>query len=215
MSDENITVSEIGKPAETWSYSRRQFYDEQFTDDANSNLAVHIVAIFILTSNGELLLQKRAINKRHNSRLIDKTLGGHISFGDSADYTVMVESIQELLTPSIVLNSEDNFKKTYDLLKDYLNTVALIKHHETKEFRFTKIVESQSYQVSNVIHMYFGFYDGSTKPADKEAAGMLYYSMDELDKEVKANPKQFTDDLKKLLAVYKDDLQEFIHTYLR
>lgn len=215
MDDEKITVSQVGNPAATRSYSRQLFYDEQFSDDNNLPLAVHVVAVFIVTSSGELLLQKRSSDKRHNARLIDKTLGGHVTFGDNPDYTVMVETVQELLTPSIVLKNDEHFAKTYTLLKDYLNTVALIKHSEIGEFKLTKIVDGKPYKVNNVVHMYFGIYDGSTKPADKESAGMLYYKIEDLDTEIQATPNQFSDDLKILFAKYKNDLISLSQKYGR
>lgn len=208
MNDEKITVSPVGAPGKLLAYSRRQFYDEQFSSGA-PELAVHVVAIFMVTSSGEILLQKRASEKRHNARLIDKTLGGHITYGDSPNYTVMVETVQELLTPSIVLKDEDDFARTHLLLKNYLNTVALIKHTETKEFRLNKVADGADHAVSNVVHMYFGVYDGSTKPADKESAGMLYYKLEDLESEMNVDPGQFTDDLKVLFAAYKSDLFDF------
>jgi isopentenyldiphosphate isomerase len=211
--DEKVTVSPAGNRQMVRPYSRKQFYDEQFSENNHEQLAVHVVAVFIVTSSGELLLQKRSADKRHNARLIDKTLGGHVTYGDNPDYTVMVETVQELLTPSIVLKNEDDFAKTHSLLKHYLNTVALIKHSESKELKLSKVVGGNTYDVWNVVHMYFGIYDGSTKPADKESAGMLYYKIEDLDKELLATPEQFTDDLKKLFGEYKNDLLKLVSSY--
>lgn len=62
--------------------------------------------------------------------------------------------------------------------------------------------------------MYFGIYDGSTKPADKELAGMLYYKIEDLDNELQATPDQFTEDLKVLFnQKNKDQLVRIIRTY--
>lgn len=207
MSDEKIIVSSAGQVDLTRSYSRNQFYDEQFSGSDKSDLAVHTVAVFMITSGGEILLQKRSSAKRHNPRLIDKTMGGHITFGDDPDYTVMVETVQELLTPSIVVKTEQDFMKAYALLKDYLNTVALVKRIGVREIKLTKVSNGRNYKVNNVIHCYIGIYDGSTKPADKESAGMLYYNIDSIEEEFQANPEQFTDDLKVLLPMYKEQLR--------
>ena len=141
--------------------SRKEFYDTQFSDNPNNDLAVHVVMVFIVTSSGEIILQKRSSDKRHNARLIDKTLGGHVTFGDNPDYTVMVETVQELLTPSIVLKNEEDFSKTYGLLKNYLNTVAIVRKKEAEEITLTKIVDGHEYDVTHVAHLYFGIYDGS------------------------------------------------------
>lgn len=48
--------------------------------------------------------------------------------GDSPHHTVMLETVQELLTPSIVLGNRIEFLKTYDAMRDYLTTVALLKY---------------------------------------------------------------------------------------
>ena len=213
MNDEKITVSPIGQPDSKSSYARKQFYDEQFSDSPKNHFAVHVVAVFMITSSGEILLQKRSSDKRHNPRLIDKTLGGHITYGDDPDYTVMVETVQELLTPSIVLRNEEDFVKTHSLLKDYLNTVALIKFDEVREVELSRMVDGKSYPMTNVVHAYFGLYDGSTKPADKESAGMLYFKFDDLDKEIEATPEQFTDDLKTLFRIYKPALRSLLNAY--
>lgn len=215
MKDELITVSQVGKPNNISSYSRNLFYDEQFSDKADTSIAVHVVAVFVITTTGEILLQKRSSTKRHNPRLIDKTLGGHITFGDNPDYTVMVETVQELLTPSIVLKNDDDFAKTFGLLKNYLNTVALIKHNKVVEMPLAKIVNDKKYIVNNVVHTYFGIYDGSTKPADKESAGMLYYKIEELDDEIDQDPEQFTDDLKTLFKLYRTNIMALRHKYGR
>lgn len=213
MLDERITVSKAGDVGNFMPYSRKQFYDEQFSSEPHEDLAVHVVAVFIVTSSGELLLQKRSADKRHNARLIDKSLGGHVTYGDDPDYTVMVETVQELLTPSIVLKNEEDFAKTFELLKRYLTTVALIRHQETKEFELSKVVDGTPFSVKNVVHVYFGKYDGSTRPADKESAGMLYFNMNDLDDEIAAAPDQFTDDIKILFAEYKADLIEFMQAH--
>lgn len=213
MSDEKITVSAFGKNNEPKPYSRKQYYDEAFSSSKEQELAVHVVAVFIVTSSGELLLQKRSAEKRHNARLIDKTLGGHVTYGDDPDYTVMVETVQELLTPSIVLKNDVDFAKTHNLLKGYLNNVALVKQDGVKEIILEKTSDGNVYNVKNVAHIYFGIYDGSTKPADKESAGMLYYKIADLDKELEAAPDQYTDDLKKLFSLYKDDLITFVRKY--
>jgi len=213
MNDEKITVSPIGDSDNLSSYSRKNFYDEQFSDNPKNDIAVHVVAVFIVTSGGEVLLQKRSSDKRHNARLIDKTLGGHITYGDDPDYTVMVETVQELLTPSIVLRNTDDFAKTHSLLKHYLNTVALIRFDKTREIRVTRTVDGIPHAMTNVVHMYVGLYDGSTKPADNESAGMLYFKLDDLDTEIAATPEQFTDDLKTLFKMYKPDLQQLVATY--
>ena len=207
---EEITVSPAGDILSTRAYDRKSYYDSMFSDSNDLDLAVHIINVFIVNSDGQILLQKRSPIKRHNPGLIDKSLGGHVVFGDSPDYSVMVETVQELLTPSIVLSSEEDFSRTHTLLNNYSSTVAIVRRHDTRHIVLSKKVESKDYAVPNVVHLYFGVYNGSTKPADREAAGTLYYTLEDLRRESNEMPQIFTDDLKTLIKIYGSDLQDFI-----
>jgi isopentenyldiphosphate isomerase len=205
--DEQVTVSPVGSPAQLQSYDRGQFYEEQFA--GNYNLAIHVIDILLFTSHGDIILQKRSHTKAHNPGILDKSIGGHIAYGDTADYTVMVESVQELLTPSIVLKNDTDFNKTLGLLKNYTETISIVKPVETVEWTLNKSHDGSQKPINNVVHMYFGLYDGRMRPADREAAGMLYYSYDNLKKEIEHNPMQFTDDLVQMCSKYNEQIIAF------
>lgn len=111
MNDEEIIVSPSVNLYENRPYSRKKFYDEQYVAGESPKMAIHVISVLLFEPDGGIILQKRSDDKRHNSSLIDKTLGGHIKFGDSDDYTTMVEAIQELLTPSVVLENQEDFQK--------------------------------------------------------------------------------------------------------
>jgi isopentenyldiphosphate isomerase len=198
--NEQVTVSPISSPAQLQSYDREKFYEEQFS--GNHDMAVHVVDVLLFTSRGDIVLQKRSHTKAHNAGLLDKSIGGHIVYGDTADYTVMVESVQELLTPSIVLKDDNDFLKTFDLLKEYTETISILKPIEVHEWTLNKLHDGSQKPVNNVVHMYFGVYDGRMRPADREAAGMLYYSYENLKREISQNPSQFTDDLIQMCKRY-------------
>jgi isopentenyldiphosphate isomerase len=207
--DEEVLVSPIKNVFENRSYSRKKFYDEKF-NGVDNGLAVHVTDALLFGLDGEIILQKRASDKRHNPGLIDKTLGGHIKYGDTADYTVMVETIQELLTPSIVLDSDDDFDKTLDLLKNYIDTIAIVSVKTVRAWSLEKLVGDQKIVVNNIVHLYFGVYGGRMRPADKEAAGVLYYSdLEQLEKEINTHPDIFTDDLIQIIKEYRDDILAF------
>ena len=101
---------------------REDFYTEQiqaYKTTGSPSRAVEIVQVILFTQEKEIILQKRSSTKRHNPRLIDKTVGGHVTYGDKPNYTVMVETLQELKVPSFVLYTDEDFQKTYTLLKNY------------------------------------------------------------------------------------------------
>lgn len=122
----------------------------------------------------------------------------------------MVETVQELQVPSIVFNDHDNFEKRFDLLKEYLQTIALIKHIDTKLYMMPKIMKGRIIPIGNMVHLFFGVYGGRVKNVDAEAKGILFYTIDELLMEINNIPQLFTEDLKILLTHYEPQLREFI-----
>lgn len=211
--DETICVSPLGAPAQVQPYSRQQFYEEQF-HNPTTPLAVHVVNVLLFNSKGDMIVQKRSQQKQHNPGLLDKSIGGHITYSDTPDYTVMVETVQELLTPSIVLRTDEDFRKTHELLRSYTATVAIVKQQAVREFTFNKLHDNQLKPIHNVMYLYLGIYDGSMKPADREASGMLYYPLEQLTKEMRAHPEQFTDDLAQIMRHFGTTINLFLQTIL-
>lgn len=192
---------------------RKEFYEEQieqFQKEGKPTRACDVVNIFIFNSEGELLIQKRSETKNHNPSMFDKTIGGHVVYGDTFDYTVMVETVQEIQTPSIVLKNETDFKKTLLLLSDYTETISIIKHNGTEINCLEKIIKGEKIAIANKVHLYFGLYDGRTRPVDKEAQGVIYYKLENLKKEMKATPDIFTADLHFFIEKYEKEIEAFI-----
>ncbi len=192
---------------------RDKFYNEQietFKKNKQPTRAVEIVEIILINERCEMIVQKRSGAKRHNPCLFDKSIGGHIQYGDSPDYTVMVETVQELQIPSIVLRNEDDFKKTYKLLFNYLNTTAIIKHIETKFYNLEKIFDGEKIIIANKKHTYIGIYAGAVKTVDREAKGILFYDLESLNKELKSFPDIFTNDLHVFMKEYGKEIENFV-----
>lgn len=210
-SDEKIIVFNTENPNKTWSKSRQLFYDEQFSDSKDKpSEGVEVISVFLVNTHGDVLLQKRAPSKRHNPNLLDKAIGGHIQYGESPDYTVMVETVQELLTPSIVLRTSEDFAKTFTLLKDYLDTIAVVTHISTDVVVVRKLSDGTEKEIVNKTHTYFGVYNGSTRPVDREALGVLAYPLDTLEQEITQNPDSFTHDLILYMQMHGNRLKTFI-----
>ncbi len=210
---ENVSVCNIESPFKTFAKDRKDFYTEQieaFKTTGSPTQAVEIVDVFLFNTSGEFLIQKRSSNKSHNPNLLDKTIGGHIQFGDQPYYTVMIESVQELQTPSIVLNNREEFDKTYELLNNYLNTIAVIHYFDVQMVKIPKVINGEKITIANKAHLFFGVYAGATKPVDREAKGVLQYSFEEVEKELAANPDNFTDDFKYFFEKYKEQIKDFI-----
>ena len=197
---------------------RTVFYQEQieiYKKTGKPTRAVELVDIFIFNSHGELLVQKRSFDKKHNPGLLDKSIGGHIQYGDTSDYTVMVETIQELQTPSIVLKCGHDFRKTFNLLADYLETIAIIHHEEASIHLLEKLFNNEKVIIANKVHLYYGIYDGRIRPVDREAKGVLFYSLPDLEEEIKQLPDAFTGDIKFLLKKYDSSMKKFVADFAK
>lgn len=192
---------------------RDEFYAEQVAlhkAGKEPTRAVEIVNAFIVNTQGQILLQKRSYDKNHNPGLIDKAIGGHVQYDDTINHTVMVETVQELETPSIVLKNIKDFDKTYKVLDGYLETIGIIKHAETDIFILDKIIKGETLKIANKSSLFLGVYNGRVKPADNEAQGILYYTPAELEKELKSMPDLFTNDLHVYYKTLRKDIVEFI-----
>ncbi|MFA6305042.1 MAG: NUDIX domain-containing protein [Patescibacteria group bacterium] len=210
---EIINTYLLDDPETVIPMDRGEFYAEQikvFKKTGQPSHANEIVDIFVFNSSGEFLVQKRSDNKAHNPGLLDKSVGGHVVFGNEPDFTVMVETVQELQAPSIVVKNDVDYKKTINLLDEYLKVVAVIKYIGTKIYKIEKIINGQKIIIANKIHAYFGVYDGSIKPVDKEARGILWYSLAELDNEMKKFPDTFSGDMHALLKELRPEIEEFL-----
>ncbi len=209
---EIINTYFLNNPDSAIPMDRDEFYAEQISAYRNAQKptrAADIVAIFIFNTRKELLLQKRNYHKAHNPGLIDKSMGGHIRYGDAPDFTVMVETVQELQTPSIVMKSTEDFRKAFDLLQNYLQTIAIVKHIQSKIFYLKKVFGDETVEIANKTHVYFGLYDGSVKPADGEAQGVLWYTLNDLSSEMEKFPDAFSNDLRVFLREYATEIDEF------
>ncbi|MCX6784421.1 MAG: NUDIX domain-containing protein [Candidatus Komeilibacteria bacterium] len=210
---EILNTYKLDDPETVEPMDRDEFYAEQiavFKKTGKPTRAAEIVSILIFNEHQELLIQKRSYNKTHNAGLLDKSIGGHVQYGDAPDYTVMVESVQELQTPSIVLKNEVDFNKTFTLLADYLTTIAVIKHNKSKIHILERMVKGEKIKMANKVHLYFGIYHGSIRPVDREAKGILYYTLEELEKEMKEFPETFSQDLHFFIKEFHADIVDFI-----
>jgi len=194
---------------------RDDFYAEQIAlaeSGQPTNKYVEIVNVFLFTEHGELIVQKRSRNKKHNPNLLDKSMGGHVRCGDTPNLTAMVETVQELQTPSIVLNNKIDFLKTYRTLEGYLTTTAILQYITTIDRILPKIINAKTVPIGNRAHVFFWIYGGKVKNVDREAKGILYYSIDDLLEEMREFPDTFTQDMHFYMKEFFTEMREFLTT---
>ena len=210
---EIVNVFDLKNPFISQTMDRNGFYKEQisyYKENWVAQKAVEVVNIFLFNESWELILQKRSSHKGHNANLIDKSIGGHIVNWDNADFTAMIESVQELKVPSIVLNTHQDFLKTYLLLNTYLSSTAIIEHIDTKITTNSKIINWEEIVIANKTHFYIWVYWWSVKNVDKEAKGILFYSLEELKEELEAFPDTFTQDMHYYMKDYTNYFESFL-----
>ena len=194
--------------------AREEFYEEQikvFRKTGKPTRAVEIAQVLLFTPDLEIILQKRSSHKNHNPGKLDKTVGGHITWGDTPTYTVMAETLQELAIPAFVLDSDENFNRTFKLLHQFLNNSALVQFIDSRTVTLEKIFNKELVGIANKYYFYLGIYGGSIKPMDKEASGVLYYKYENLIEEIEETPELFTADLKFFLDKYREKIKEFLN----
>lgn len=197
---------------------RDEFYAEQiavYKKTGKPTRSVEVIQILLFTPEGEIILQKRSKSKKHNPNMFDKSIGGHVAFGDSPQYTVMCETLQELEVPAFVLHTRDEFTKTYRLLERYISRSALLQYIATRTYTSQKKINDELVGIANTYHLYFGVYQGAIRPADKESAGIVFYDMETLRTERTENPNLFTADLMFFLQKYDTELDTFLRSFSR
>ncbi len=210
---EIASVYHLNNKDEAHSIDRKHFYDEQievFKKEGKPSRAIGIFDVILFTERKEVILQKRSHNKRHNPYLIDKTVGGHMQFGDSPYYTAMVETVQELRVPSVVLRKEEDFKRTFKILDNSLESTAIIELVDHNIYHIDNIMDGEPIKIAKNIWMFIGIYSGAIKPVDREVTGILYYEMNVLKDEMKRMPELFTPDLHFMLNKYQKDIDRIL-----
>ena len=97
------------------------------------------------------------------------------------------------------------------MLQNYLDTIAVIYYHDVQLLKIPKVIKGEKITIANKAHLFLGVYGGATKPVDREAKGVLLYSLEEIEKEIESNKDAFTDDFIYLFTTYKEEIKEFIH----
>jgi isopentenyldiphosphate isomerase len=185
---------------------RAEFYEEARKDFAETEQVmrqVKTVEFFILNSKGEIYIQKRSDNKDQNPGLYDKSVGGHVSAGESSDLAFQRECAEEIGV-NVKLVSEDKFEQA--VLNEDLKTVCVCKEiDEQMGFMSLRILPNGEHFIQPFfIKVYFGYYNGQTECVDGESSEVRVLPLKELKKEITDNPEKFTQDVKVMIEKYAE-----------
>ncbi|OGH71991.1 MAG: hypothetical protein A2921_00375 [Candidatus Magasanikbacteria bacterium RIFCSPLOWO2_01_FULL_43_20b] len=210
---ETISTYHLDDPFHAHPMDREHFYKEQveaFKKDGKPTRAVGIFDVLLITEKKEFILQKRSHAKSHNPYLIDKTVGGHIQYGDTVFYTAMIECVQELKIPAVVLRDEEDFKRTMTVLEHSLESVAILELVDHSIYEIDNFIDKEKITIAKNISMFLGVYSGAIKPVDREVSGILYYEWDVLKDEMKNMPQLFTPDLHFMMSKYEGNIKRVL-----
>jgi isopentenyl-diphosphate delta-isomerase len=122
-------------------------------------------SVFLFDKEGNMLLQKRAINKYHSPGLWTNTCCSHPRLGETVNDAANRRLIEEM---GIHCTTELAFKFIYNASLDQ----ELIEHE--------------------LDHVFVGEYDGAVFPNKEEVSDYLYESIDEIKAKMETDPKAFT-----------------------
>jgi len=187
---------------------RKKFYSEikaEFKETGKISKKVKTVRLILMNSAGRIYLQKRSKIKTENPGKYDKTVGGHVSAGDSFDMTFIKECAEELGFPATILAPEE-FESAIKVTN--LDIIGIFKKIEyLPNFMSERISKNKSKIIQPTMSsMYYGYYNGAIKFVDGESSGIEVFSLDELKEEMIDNPDKFTEDVKFMIKEYEQFL---------
>jgi isopentenyldiphosphate isomerase len=195
-SDEGEYIGEMEKK-EFHEKQRKEFFESGKVSSRHK-----AVKLVLMTSNGRIILQRRSKWKGDNSGMWDKTVGGHVTKGDSFDLTMLKECAEELGIPATIVDKSmfESSVATTDLhvlgILTKLTYLDFNKSHRKQK-------DNKIWVEPSMVQFYMGYYDGTIRFIDKESCGIQVFSLDELKAEMSEAPDAFTDDVKYILEKFE------------
>jgi len=185
--------------------NRKKIYAEikkEYNERGRISRKVKTVRVLLMNSQGRIYLQKRSNMKAENAGLYDKTVGGHVTTGDSYDLTVIRECAEELGFPAALVPMKDLIKAAKST---NLTIVGLFTEIDKEEKYLSERVmkNGKVFVQPQMTRFYFGYYDGAIRFVDGESSGIEVFSLKELEMAIKDNSTKFTKDIIYMIRKYK------------
>lgn len=145
-------------------------------------------SIFIINEHGHMLLQKRAATKKTWPGFWSNACCSHPRKGENL--------------------SEATLRR----LDEELGFTCPLKH--IVSFRY-KAVYDKEFGENEIDHIFVGQYDGEIKPNKNEIEDWRFISLEELSRDIHANPQKFTPWFIKALPKVKKFMSESLHKTVR
>lgn len=147
---------------------------------AHENGILHrAFSVFLFNDKGEMLLQKRAADKYHSPNQWTNAVCSHPRMGET-----YMEAAQRRLKEELGIETPITYRFNFLYKADV----------------------GQNLWEHELDHVFTGNFEGAFKLNEEEVSEVRYISIDELDKEMSANPENFTEWFKIILKEYKQHL---------
>ncbi len=179
---------------------KKEFHEtirQEYKEKGSTSIRHKHVRLFLMTSKGRIILQRRSKWKGDNAGMWDKTIGGHITSGDTFELTMLKECAEELGIPATIVKPEDFDKvsSTTDLhVLAILKPLILLDNYQSHRMH-----GGEKWTESSITQFFFGYYDGAIRFIDSESCGVQVFTREELEEEAKASPENFTDDIRYMI----------------
>ncbi|MBV2166661.1 MAG: isopentenyl-diphosphate Delta-isomerase [Kaistella sp.] len=148
---------------------------------AHENGILHrAFSVFLFNDKGEMLLQKRAADKYHSPNQWTNAVCSHPRMGET-----YMEAAQRRLKEELGIETPLTYRFNFLYKADV----------------------GQNLWEHELDHVFTGNFEGEFKLNEEEVSEVRYISTDELDKEMSANPENFTEWFKIILKEYKQHLE--------
>ena len=148
---------------------------------AHENGILHrAFSVFLFNDKGEMLLQKRAADKYHSPNQWTNAVCSHPRMGET-----YMEAAQRRLKEELGIETPITYRFNFLYKADV----------------------GQNLWDHELDHVFTGNFEGEFKLNEDEVSEVRYISIDELDKEMSANPENFTEWFKIILKEYKQHLE--------
>lgn len=148
---------------------------------AHENGILHrAFSVFLFNDKGEMLLQKRAADKYHSPNQWTNAVCSHPRMGET-----YMEAAKRRLKEELGIETPITYRFNFLYKADV----------------------GQNLWEHELDHVFTGNFEGEFKLNEDEVSEVRYISIDELDKEMSANPENFTEWFKIILKEYKQHLE--------
>jgi isopentenyldiphosphate isomerase len=174
---------------------------------------ISYVDALIFTPTGELIVQRRAKNKKVSPNLLHTTVGGHVNPDEDIVFTITHECMEEFGSPCFIVPDSMGFAQVYEKLRPYNDRMVIMKLLRKWQLEFTHEDENGTFVSRDVCHDFVGVFSGEPKNLDDSVSEFVSFSLEELDDRIADMSHDFTksfqahyDGLRRELYAFRQEL---------